>query len=218
MEEVGRGYLIRPMKPNEMAIAVEWAAAEGWNPGLHDGPVFHSTDPNGFMIGLLDGEPVACISTVAYDDTFGFLGFYIVKPAFRGRGFGLQIWQKGMEYLGDRNVGLDGVPDQIENYRKSGFTLAYRNIRYQGRAGSDVADQGPEVHEVRTADFDEIAKLDREVFPAARNAFLKRWLALPASHALAVMEDGGMAGYGVIRQCREGHKIAPLVASSERPG
>jgi hypothetical protein len=209
-------YLIRPMEPSEIDIAIEWAAAEGWNPGLHDGPVFHSIDPTGFMIGLLDGEPVACISTVAYDDTFGFLGFYIVRPEFRGRGFGLQIWTQGMEYLGDRNVGLDGVPDQIENYHKSGFTLAYRNLRYEGRVSVAVADLSPELRDVRATDFDQIASLDREVFPAARPTFLRQWLTLPASRALTLIEDGAVNGYGVIRACREGHKIGPLVAVDER--
>jgi ribosomal protein S18 acetylase RimI-like enzyme len=204
------------MAPGEMELAIEWAAGEGWNPGLHDGPVFHAADPNGFMMGVLDGEPVACISTVAYDDTFAFLGFYIVRAEFRGMGLGLQIWKAGMEYLGDRNVGLDGVPAQIENYRKSGFTLAYRNIRYQGRAGREAVDRGLEIRAVRTADFDRIAELDREVFPAARDAFLRQWLTLPDSHALAVIEDGGVTGFGVIRACREGHKIGPLVAGSER--
>jgi hypothetical protein len=208
-------YRIRKMTPAEMDLAVEWAAAEGWNPGLHDGPVFHSTDPNGFFLGLLDGEPIACISTVAYDDTFGFLGFYIVKAGVRGKGYGLQIWQKGMEYLGDRNVGLDGVPAQVDNYRKSGFTLAYRNIRYGGRSVSGTIDE-PSIRLYEEGDFDEVLRLDREVFPAARDAFLKRWLALPDSHALVASGDAGVTGFGVIRKCREGYKIGPLVAADER--
>jgi hypothetical protein len=31
--------------------------------------------------------------------TYAFLGFYIVKEKYRGRGFGLRIWQEGMKYL-----------------------------------------------------------------------------------------------------------------------
>ena len=33
-----------------------------------------------------------------------------------------------------RNVGLDGVVEQQPNYRMSGFSYAYANVRYEGRA------------------------------------------------------------------------------------
>ena len=125
-------FIVRTMSADEVAMSVEWAAAEGWNPGLHDPPCFREADPAGFFVGVWRNEPVACLAAVAYDERFGFIGLYIVKPEFRGRGFGMRIWQHGMRYLGDRNIGLDGVVAQQANYRKSGFRLAYRNIRYQG--------------------------------------------------------------------------------------
>ena len=49
------------------------------------------------------------MSAVAYGDGFGFIGLYIVKPEFRGKGLGMRLWEAGMAYLGDRNIGLDGV-------------------------------------------------------------------------------------------------------------
>jgi GNAT superfamily N-acetyltransferase len=113
--------------------ALDWAAAAGWNPGIHDADCFYATDPHGFWIGELAGEPIACLSAVAYDERFGFLGLYIVKPDFRGHGFGLQLWNAGLAYLGPRTIGLDGVVTQQDKYRKSGFTRAYRTIRYEGR-------------------------------------------------------------------------------------
>jgi GNAT superfamily N-acetyltransferase len=203
------------MEPGEMDLAIDWAADEGWNPGLHDGPVFYATDPDGFFIGLLDGEPIGCISTVAYDTQFGFLGFYIVRPAFRGRGFGLQLWRRGMDHLGERNVGLDGVPAQIDNYRKSGFALAYRNVRYEGLAAAGSERKGPRIRELIPADVEEVANLDRDVFPASRDEFLRGWLTFPESYAVGVDDDGCLTGYGVIRRCRSGYKIGPLVAGSE---
>jgi ribosomal protein S18 acetylase RimI-like enzyme len=174
--------------------------------------VFHATDPQGFLIGLFDSEPIACISVVAYDLKFGFLGFYIVKPEFRGRGFGLQIWQRGIERLADRNIGLDGVPDQQSNYRKSGFTLAYRNIRYEGVARDGTRHATDETSEPELS-FAEA--LDREVFPADRTGFLRRWLTLPDRHALALNDGGVPAGYGVIRRCRSGYKVGPLFAKGD---
>src|SRR6266852_2642626 len=76
-------FHIRPMRPDEVALAVDWAAAEGWNPGLADAACFAAVDPGGFLIGEFLGEPAATISVVNYDDTFAFLGFYIhaARPA-----------------------------------------------------------------------------------------------------------------------------------------
>ncbi len=51
---------------------------------------------------------IACISSVTYGSSFGFLGLYIVKPQYN-RSFGIRIREKVLEYLGDRNVWLDGV-------------------------------------------------------------------------------------------------------------
>ena len=113
------------------------------------------------------------------------------------------------------NVGLDGVPAPIDNYRQSGFALAYRNIRFGGLAGGPIDYGGQRIRQLSSADLDYVVSLDREVFPAARNAFLRSWLTLPESHALGLNDDGVLTGYGVIRRCRSGYKIAPLVAGSE---
>src|SRR3954452_2602885 len=80
------GLRIRTLRADEIALAVDWAAAEGWNPGLDDAACFATVDPNGFYIGELDGAAASTISVVNYDDSFAFLGFYIVRPDLRGRG------------------------------------------------------------------------------------------------------------------------------------
>jgi hypothetical protein len=207
------GFVIRVASRAEVDIAVDWAAAEGWNPGLHDADCFHAADPSGFLLGLLDGDPVATISVVKYADAFGFLGFYIVKPGFRGRGLGLAIWQAGMASLAGRTVGLDGVVAQQDNYRKSGFELAWQNVRQQGIAG------GPAPHDERikplsSLPFAMVEAYDRRFFPAERTAFLRCWLRQPASTALGSVERGQLKGYGMVRPCREGFKVGPLFADS----
>ena len=121
----------------ELDLMVEWAAGEGWNPGLADADCFHAADPAGFLVGRLDDEPIGCISVVTYEPAFAFLGFYIVKPALRGQGHGLRLWQAGMARLENRVVGLDGVIAQQENYKRSGFVLAHRNIRFGGTPRCD---------------------------------------------------------------------------------
>ena len=203
-------FTVRNMTRKEVDLAIEWAAQEGWNPGVHDADCFYATDPGGFFVGLLNEEPISCISAVAYDGGFGFLGFYIVKPGHRGRGFGLQTWQKGLAYLGRRNVGLDGVVAQQDNYKKSGFKLAYRNIRYEGIGGGTAM---PGVVDLAKIPFEDLVAYDRRLFPVQRPQFLRRWISQPERLALGVLKNGQLAGYGVIRACRKGFKIGPLFAN-----
>ena len=77
---------IRSMRTDEISIAVDWAAAEGWNPGLADAACFSRVDPDGFLIGELDGAPVATVSCVNYSASFALLGLYIVRSIARAHG------------------------------------------------------------------------------------------------------------------------------------
>ena len=205
---------IRNMRRDEVAMAIEWAAAEGWNPGLHDAACFHAADPDGFLVAECGGEPVGCISAVSYAGRFGFIGLYIVLPAWRGRGIGLRLWTAGMKRLSGQVVGLDGVPAQQDNYRKSGFVLAWNNVRFSGTAGAGTLDAKTPIVPLADIDFAALCADDRRVFPAPRDAFLRCWTAMPNATGLAWLADGKLAGWGLIRRCREGHKIGPLVADT----
>lgn len=204
-------YTIRAMTRPEVDIAIGWAATEGWNPGLHDADSFYAADPSGFLIGLLHDEPVAVISAIRYGLTFGFIGFYIVKPEFRSKGYGLQIWHAGLEHLSGRTIGLDGVVDQQENYKQSGFALAYRNIRYGGFTSKQDSPQ-PQVIPLSQFEFREIEAYDSLCFPESRTNFLQRWINQPQSTAVGVVKDNQLSGYGVIRACQVGYKVGPLFA------
>lgn len=234
---------IRLMLPTEIPLAVDWATAEGWNPGLDDAAPFAAADPDGFLIGTIDGEPVAMISLVGPEPAFGFLGFYIVAPAFRGRGHGLAIWNAGLQRRPFATIGLDGVVDQQPSYRKSGFVLAHRNVRYGGRvdpaalltaegavaaegnapgdaaAAGAVALPAPDGGTIVPIDArvaPSVLAYDRPFYPADRTAFLTAWLAPTATRrGLALVRDGAVAGYGVARRCRTGAKIGPLFADDE---
>jgi len=201
------------MSRSEVAIAVDWAAQEGWNPGLHDAHCYYTADPNGFLIGFLGDEPIATISAIQYGESFGFLGFYIVKPGYRGRGYGIQIWNAGLQQLEGRTIGLDGVADQQANYERSGFHLAYRNRRYQG-AGSGSMPVNADIVQLNTLPFEMIEHYDQPFFPADRSPFLSTWIKQPNCEALGMIHNGRLVGYGVIRQCRSGHKIGPLFADN----
>lgn len=198
----------------ELRQVLDWAAAEGWNPGLGDAWAFHAADPQGFLVGFVSEEPVAAISLVRYGESFAFLGLYICRPEFRGRGYGRSMWLAAMTMAGTRTVGLDGVVVQQANYARSGFVYAHRNVRYAGevnaqpRADTELVPIG---HDLML----EIDDFDRAHFGFKRTRFLREWFA-PGywRSSLAAVDDGRVAGYGVIRDCREGAKIGPLFAET----
>ena len=204
--------VLRNMAQADLALALEWTAAEGWNPGLHDANCFYAADPEGFFLAELDGAPIGCVSAVRYGSGFGFLGLYIIKAEHRRRGFGLELWRAALDHLGDRVIGLDGVVAQQDNYRKSGFRIAFRNIRQEGKGGGAAP---PGVIDLAAIPIEEILRYDETAFPAPRADFLRSWIEQPQAVALGVVDGRRLKGYGVLRACREGFKIGPLFADDE---
>jgi GNAT superfamily N-acetyltransferase len=206
---------IRPMIRTEVDFALDLAAKEGWNPGLFDAGVFYAADPAGFLVGYSGEKPVGCISAVSYPGNFGFIGFYIVIPEFRGRGFGIQLWNRAIECLNNHNIGLDSVFEQQDNYRKSGFEPAYSSYRFEHYfKQKDIVEAG-DVRDLKEFPFEQILEYDGLCFPVERRAFLENWLKMPQSKAFGYAEAGKLQGYGLIRKCRAGYKIGPLFADDK---
>lgn len=210
---------IRPLSLTEMSIPLSWAQEEGWNPGLSDATAFWNADPDGFIGGFVDGQPVGVISAVRYGNAFGFMGFYIVKPGFRGRGYGLQLLRAALEHLrGLPSIGLDGVVAQQDNYRKSGFTYAHRNMRFEGRPQLAQQNIGlnPEGRLVNLSEvaLDRLVDFDAQHFPTMRPGFLRDWIKQPGHHGVAIMRGTALCAYGTLRPCVSGYKIGPLFADN----
>ena len=207
-------YEIRPSTREELDTMIGWAAKEGWNPGLHDGDAFYATDPKGFYLGFLDGKPISCISAVSYSKDFGFMGFYIVHAKHRNKGYGIRIWNRAINYLKTQNIGLDGVVAQQENYKKSGFKLTYRNIRYQG-VGKKYEITDENIIKLNQISFEDLVKYDSQLFPVSRPQFLKYWIKEKESLTLGSLKNNKLLGYGMIRKCVTGYKIGQLFADNK---
>lgn len=206
-------YEIREMTRHEVDIAIDWAAKEGWNPGLYDADCFYKMDRHGFFTGLLNGEVIATISAVKYGDTYGFMGFYMVKPEFRSKGYGMKLFQHAWKYLGEANKAGDGVLENLKLYKRVGLNLDHLNARYQG-FGSGTRKLVSGMTELSKVSFDVLLKYDTEVFGFNRENFLRCWIKQPESYGYAVTTGKNLMGYGVLRKCRSGYKIGPLFADS----
>ncbi|RWL50374.1 MAG: GNAT family N-acetyltransferase [Mesorhizobium sp.] len=200
---------IRTLTASEVETLVDWAAGEGWNPGIGDAAAFRTADPGGFVGAFVGQEMVAGISAVAYGPGFGFIGLYICRPDRRGEGHGKAVWDAGVARLGNRIIGLDGVAEQRANYQSMGFVPVYETVRYSGRPAGLPG--GGDIRPVTDGDMAGILAYDRQCFPAPREAFLGEWLRQPRI-ALLRGAAAGIAGYGAARRCREGFKVGPLFA------
>ena len=190
-------------------VAVSWAAAEGWNPGLDDAERFLAADPGSFLAIEREGEIVATVSCALYGDSYAFVGFYIVRSDLRGRGIGSTLFERALGRAGGRVVGLDGVLAEQASYERRGFVLAHRNVRWRTVGGGERPDG---VVELSSVPFQQLLGFDSAVFGSERERFLRLWIDRPAGHALACLDGGRLAGYGVLRPCHVGMKIGPLLA------
>ena len=218
MPDLSFRAMIRP----ELDLALDWAAKEGWNPGLHDANAFWAADPDGFLVAEQRGQVVGVASIVSYDARFGFIGLFIVRPDARKQGIGRALWTEALSSLrarllpGSTNLGLDGVAALRPFYEKHGFQFHTRHVRFEGRGVKSPPPNG--VAPAARVPFASLLALDNEFFPAPRSRFLTAWLRMPDSAAFAATPRGTMGklgGYAVVRKCRAGFKIGPLFAKDD---
>lgn len=207
-----RRLSIRRMDRTDVDFALSLARDEGWNPGVHDADAFYAQNPDGFFIGEVDGEPVACSSMVRYNNTFAFFGLLVVRPDCRGRGYGWAVTRAAFAHAGDRTVGADGVLAMQQKYHdRLGLAVRYSNIRYRGTGGGTMPDGLVPASAIPFAD---LLAYDAGIFSAERPRFLAPWLSQEGATALALTDGDGIAGYGMVRPCFEGYKIGPLFADT----
>lgn len=202
--------MIRTASLTDVERMLDWAAAEGWNPGLGDATAFLAADPEGFFVAEVDGRAAASISVVNHSDSFAFLGFYIAHEDFRGQGIAFDLWRHAMAHAGDRTVGLDGVPDQEANYARSGFLRTGATLRLEGPRPSV---EMPGIRPVEARDAGAVAALDAAANGVSRPRFLRNWVKDTDTRRTLVLETAeGIEGFATARLCRAGCKIGPVVA------
>lgn len=216
MLDIGNGRSIAAMRADELGTLEQWAAQEQWNPGLADLAVAWEVDPDAFVAVRQDGELIAGGTIMSYGGRFGFMGLFIVRSDLRGEGLGTALWTYRRDRLIGRlapgsTIGMDGVFGMVPFYERGGFSLAYRDLRFEGSA-CGVRDEA--VVDLRDVPFDTVDQYDRLHVPAPRREFLQKWIAQPGARGGVLLEHGRPAAYGMVRPCRVGFKVGPLFADT----
>lgn len=213
----------RPLQRSELTAVLNWAAREGWEPGLRDADAFWAADPAGFLGVESEDGLIASGAIVAYPGSAGrpgcgFMGLFIVDPQHRGRGVGRDFWYYRRDLLRSRlgpdaPIQMDGVLAMEPFYARGGFRRLHYDIRMSGTVqspdvcASDVSD----AHDVR---FEDLQAYDQRCSGLSRPRFLEAWLSDPASLSLVALDDLEVIGFGSIRKTAGTAKVGPLFANS----
>lgn len=216
---VGKPIEIRTLGAEGCADLIQMASDEGWNPGIHDAETFFRIDPGAFL-GCFEGEDFAGGGAIVrHDEKFGFMGLFIVRTPFRGRGLGRELWFERRNRLLARlsegaSIGLDGVTEMVPFYAKGGFVPQYVTTAY-ATASEETGPEHPGIFDLPRIPTSEIVEMDLRAFPSARPAYLSAWLDQREAACFGFRDDSGrLCGYGVLRPCRVGYKVGPLFAES----
>ncbi len=218
---------IRPLQSADIPTVTAWARRESFAPGVGDVAIYRQTDRQGLWVGWLGREPVGCIAGVRYNASYGFIGLFLVVPAQRGKGYGLQLWRHALQHLAEVScVGLEAAPDRIDDYAGWGFAPASPTTRWQRLGAGDDAAPSPAAPEPPWCLLEgsaipaaAVQRFDAQREPSPRPHFLRQWLQHPAGRVLALVDrQGACHGFGRVRPCLlpegEGWRLGPLVAES----
>lgn len=206
---------IANLDPDGVRLAMDWAEAEGWGPGLTDWIAFFEADPEGFFGSFEGDRTLATLSVVRGSDSIAFVGLYIVDPVLRGMGTGRTLWNEVMGRFEGWTLGLDGVPEQVGTYSRQGFEVAHENLRYSTEATTlPPPDGSVSIESVDAVGFDTLVAYDGRHFFGPRPAFLDRWIRGEGRNAVVAVRDGGIEGFAASRRTSGGHRIGPVFADT----
>lgn len=209
-------YKIVKMTQDDLNVMINYAISVGWAETHEAIESYYSIDPDGFFKGIIGDEIVATISAVRYPENFAFMGYYIVVPNHRKKGYGLKIFQKALEHCEGCIIGLDAVQERVESYKKSGFVPTSNSIRYNGTSAKTNVDMNILQYD-ESKHFEDIALYDKDCFPGCRKEFLRSWLKIKDSKSCVFYNDKNeLNGYASIHKTNKGWEIAPCFADSSK--
>jgi GNAT superfamily N-acetyltransferase len=208
---------IRAMKRNEIDCLIDWAAEEGWNPGRNDAELFWNLDPEGFLAIDVNDEMVGGGAIIRHHATFGFMGLFLMRPAFRGQRLGTELWYARRDRLIERlqpgaTIGLDAVDQMIPFYSRGGFEPAFRHRRFEWQTTEKHDSPVRGVVDLCSISWETVASFDQRCFPGNRERFLQSWCRQSGAVSIALHENNTLRGFGVMRSALVGWKVGPLFA------
>lgn len=184
-----------------------------------------NNDP-GIFVAELDGVPIGCVSFYKYSSTYYSFGMYIVNEKYRGKGYGLQIFDTVMKMVDwSQNIFAYAGTGMVDKYKQYGFQPRWLCAKYelQLSAALEILKTTPlrlclTVKDLDEVDQEALLSYDTTVFGYQRRDFILKWLSVKESHTKVVtIGNGDIVGYGVANVAYvadQGYMLGPLFADS----
>lgn len=168
-----------------------------------------------------------------FDNSTGWLGFFVMQAEHRGKGWGAAVFQATMDVFKENGVeyiGLDGVPEQKKTYERRGFreVSKIRNMMREGIEKESVEGGSEAPEGMRFVDARDIVKsgplkiveYEEKVTGFKRS---KLWgeegvWKRPETDAfgyVAMSKDDEIEGLVIVKDCENGMRVGPIYAKSE---
>ncbi|KAJ4371295.1 hypothetical protein N0V83_004512 [Neocucurbitaria cava] len=227
-------HAIRPAASVEEASGLWWPLMQelGWNRAEADAQThFHVAQKGRNWLLLIPEEtrkPEGCVIALSYPNSTGWVAFFIMNAGFRGRGLGRTLW-KEMEAVfranGTTVIGLDGVQEQVETYKRRGFEdcariplMVRESLKVKALDGGVQLDltEAVELQDLRDVDPGELARLDYEHTGLDRSAYWSSdaLLARQGAFGFAIVSGSRLTGFVYVRRCEHGRRVGPLYAET----
>jgi len=178
------------------------------------------------LIPESSNKPEGMVIPFIYPNKAGWVGFFIMNAALRGKGLGRELW-KEMELTfrnaGTTFIGLDGVEMQVKTYERRGFVDCAR-IPLMARASLMTQpinvtwghEDSVELQDIRDVDPKSLARLDLDHTGLDRSAYWATGILTSRPYALGyvITTDTEVTGFIYARRCQDGVRIGPLYAAT----
>lgn len=208
---------IRPLKLEELNFAHYLTKIEKWGTTRQELEELFNTDPQGFFIAHINGEPVGIVTSINYN-SFGFIGNLIVIKEFRDQGIGNELMKKAIGYLKSSNnktIMLDAVPSVVPLYENLGFISICRSLRLKTTLKSKSLSSF--VTNMSDRDLTSIINLDLKHFKGDRSEFIKRRYSQNYNYCFVIKRSGYIKGYLMAFPKNKLLFVGPWIVDTEEP-
>ena len=209
-----------PFRADHIPLGMQLKNWARWNQVAEDWELLLRMSLGGSFVAMYQGKPAGTTLTIAYANSFSWIGMVLVDPAYRGRGIGTHLLRNALTFAQSQGpVLLDATALGQPLYHSLGFEAIGEVARLQLAAPrSIVSSRVGDIRSVQVEDLPKLLAYDQRKVQFKRAVLLEDFLRRGPAYAFVAYQDQQLVGYTLGRTGSHFHHIGPLVAEKQEVG